>query len=167
MKKIIYLIVLALFYSCNKSKNQEINKVENDSLRVVNTVSIYNDEIKDSQKIEKLIEAIKSEGDTLAFIELQDIYFNSGKRKEFLYYSLYMSNAYNYKEAYFSNYMILKTDFINEKNKLNNMYANFYLLKAYELGYKYSINSVKNRFNDSIPKSDEYWSLILESINKK
>ena len=157
---LITTILLISFLSCNNR-----NELKNEIKIETNTVSTYKSILKDTKQIENLKKAIKDNGDISAFKELQEIYFNSGNKNEFLYYSLVMSNNYNCAEDFFSNYMILKTDVVNENNKINNYYANYYLLKAHELGYKHAINSISDRFVDKIPNSNEYWNLHISNKN--
>lgn len=154
------VIVFFVFYACNKKNNNHKNNEYEES---TNTFSFYNEKFMDDVQIEKLKNAVQEKGDTLAFKELEEIYFNSGHRKEFLYYALFMSNAYNYKQAYYSVYRILHTDFGEEKYKYNDKLANYYLLKAYELGSKNAIYNIEERFPKSkIPSSKEYWKLIVK-----
>ncbi len=60
-----------------------------------------------------------------------------------------MANVYNYDYAFYTSYSILMTDIINEKNEINNVYANYYLLKSYELGYKEAYSTIEERFGKS------------------
>lgn len=77
-----------------------------------------------------------------------------------------MSNAYKYSEAYFTVYSILKTDYGKEKYKANDKLANYYLLKANELGNKSASFAIEERFsNKTIPFSSEYWNLIYTNQN--
>lgn len=151
---IIFILIFSLL-SCENKKNQpEVNTGES-------TYSVYSKEYRDFDKMKRLKKAVKSKGDTIAFIELEEIYFNSGHREEFLYYAIFMANTYNYSGAYMSVYRILHTDLGTEKYKLNDRLANYYLLKAYELGNKSAGFSIEDRFyNVKIPTSNEYWNLM-------
>lgn len=162
MKLILKVLVLVfILNSCNrKAKGDNIKTNENKE--TVNTFSFYNKEYENVDKIGKLKKAIEIKGDTLAFLELEEIYFNSGHRDEFLYYAVFMSNAYDYSGAYYTCYKILHTDFGKEKYETNDKLANYYLLKAYEKGNKSSIYNIEERFpKGKAPSSEEYWKSIV------
>ncbi len=153
------LILMFFVIACNNKK--DINLNEFNANENVSTHSIYNKEYQDSNRIEELKKAIQIKGDTIAFLKLKEIYFNSGHRDEFLYTAIFMSNAYKYSEAYFTVYSILKTDYGKEKYKINDKLANYYLLKAYESGNKSATFVLKERFtNKTAPSSNEYWNFI-------
>lgn len=160
IRNIILPVLICIFFSCNNKKVKKENNIIK-SEESSNTVSFYNKKYRDINKMEALKKAIESKGDTIAFIELEEIYFNSGHGEEFLYYGVFMANAYNYSGGYMSVYRILRTGFGEEKYKLNDRLANYYLLKAYELGNRSAKNSIEERFyNIKIPTSKEYWSLL-------
>ncbi|SHI64969.1 hypothetical protein [Flavobacterium terrae] len=153
------LILISILYSCNKKDKIERSEYEEKS----NTFSFYNKEFINANKIENLKKTIEIKGDTIAFLELEEIYFNSGHRDEFLYYAIFMANAYDYSGAYYTCYKILHTDFGKEKYKMNDKLANYYLLKANEKGSKSSTYNIKERFpNGKIPSSEEYWKSIIK-----
>jgi hypothetical protein len=162
MKSIIY--ILSLFFtiiSCHKKEDKKDFK--GISNKNVSTISVYTEQFGNFQKLDSLKNLIEAKGDTTAFLELEEIYFNSEHSEEFLYYALFMSNAYNYSESYYSIYRILHTDFGKEKYKISDKLANYYLLKAYELGSKNAFNTVMERFSKrKIPTSKEYWESIVE-----
>ncbi|RWW96705.1 hypothetical protein [Flavobacterium cerinum] len=147
MKKIICVVSVILFFvSCNK-------KVEE-----INTGQKYLKDFNNSKKMEELSNKVLNEGDTIAFLEMSDIYALSSHQKEFLWYALRMATDYEYHGAYYEAYFILHTDYDIEKHEGVNKLANYYLLKAYELGNKDCKASIKERFNQSeIPTSKEYW----------
>jgi hypothetical protein len=150
IKNISLVVIICIFFSCNDKKVEKEKKITK-SDEGVSTLSVYNKRYRD----------FKSKGDTIAFIELEEIYFNSGHGEEFLYYAIFMANAYNYSGGYLSVYRILHTDFGKEKYKLNDRLANYYLLKAYELGNRSAGYSIEERFyNVKIPTSKEYWDLL-------
>lgn len=160
IQNISLLVLICMLFSCNNKKAEKeinINKPDESS----NTVSFYNKKYKDFDKMEALKKAIKSKGDTIAFIELEEIYFNSRHGEEFLYYAIFMANAYNYGGGYMAVYRILRTGYGEEKYKFNDRLANYYLLKAYELGNRSAANNIEDRFyNIKIPTSKEYWNSI-------
>lgn len=159
-KKSLFLILLLVFLACNNENSKHYKNVVESDINE-STFSLYNKEFNDIGKIEDLKKAINTKGDTIAFLKLKEIYYNSGHRDEFLYTAIFMSNAYKYSEAYFTVYSILKTDFGKEKYKINDKLANYYLLKAYELGSKSAAFSVEERFSKgTLPSSIEYWNLI-------
>lgn len=162
---LIYLLILSIF-SCQKNTDNDLKKVQQNSIGA-NTFSTYNKQFLDKKEIKKLITNIKEKGDTIAFIKLKEIYYNSGHKSEFLYYSLYMANTYNYKYAYYTNYSLLMNDIVTKENYLNNVYANYYLFKSHELGYKYALGTIEERFGTTlnIPKSSDYLIKNLKSDN--
>ncbi len=150
MRKIIFLILLtACFYSCNSREENTQSRNKNSNLSETNTYEVYSEEFFNVVKMDSLKNKVRKEGDILAFQELKEIYYNSGHENEFLYYSTFMANVYNYDYAFYTSYSILMTDIINEKNKINNIYANYYLLKSYELGYKEAYSTIEERFGKS------------------
>jgi hypothetical protein len=160
IKNISLLALICILFSCNNKKVEKQNNIAKPE-ESSNTVSFYNKKYRDFDKMEALKKAIKSKGDTIAFIELEEIYFNSRHGEEFLYYAIFMANAYNYSGGYMAVYRILHTDFGAEKYQLNDRLANYYLLKAYELGNRSASFSIEDRFyNVRIPTSKEYWSLL-------
>jgi|GEM_PF-1684799 len=121
----------------------------------------YFEKYNDDKKLKELSEKIITQGDTISFNEMADIYMITGHQKEFLYYSMRISNDYNYHGGYYMTYLILHTDVENGSNKKINKLANYNLLKAYELGNKNAKRNIKSRFEKiKIPKSEEYWDQI-------
>ncbi len=154
MKKIIFGLFIISFCSCNnKDSNKKIPTSSETS-----THKMYSKLYLNENKVKKLIRKIEKEGDSIAFDSLKEIYYNSGHKKEFLYYSMYMANAYKYNYAFYTNYSLLMSDVITKENKINNIYANYYLLKSYELGYKRAFGAIKERFGESekFLSSEEY-----------
>ena len=150
MRKIIFLILLtSCFFSCNSRVENNQSRNKNSNLSETNTYEVYSEEFFNVVKMDSLKSKVKKEGDILAFQELKEIYYNSGLENEFLYYSTFMANVYNYDYAFYTSYSILMTDIINKKNKINNIYANYYLLKSYELGYKEAYSTIEERFGKS------------------
>jgi hypothetical protein len=163
-KKTPLLILIFFVLACENKKDN--NLTVSASNQSTSTFSIYNKEYQNSDRIEELKKTIAIKGDTIAFLKLKEIYYNSGHRDEFLYTAIFMSNAYKYSEAYFTVYSILKTDYGKEKYKVNDKLANYYLLKAYELDNKSASFAIEERFiNKTIPSSSEYWNLIYSSPN--
>jgi len=151
MKKYIYTVILVTaFASCNqKSDTEESTPSKN-----------YLDQYNDENKLKELSIKIISTGDTIAFQQMSDIYWISGHRHEFLYYAIRIANDYQYHDGYYEAYSILHTDIKTNTNKKTNDLANYYLLKAYELGNKSAKRNLKNRFPKEQPSSEEYWQTI-------
>lgn len=152
-----YLPVIAIFISLTiTSCNQEKTEYQG-----VNSVKLFSDIYHNDSITGVLADKIINKGDTLAFKEMQDIYLISGHYKEFLYYAMYMANKYEYPDAYNSVYFIMHSDNPKDKDKYLNNFANYYLLKAHESGYKNIGDLLDQRFPDGVPTSQDY----LKGIN--
>lgn len=142
MKLKLIPFLLLLLCSCHNNNNEieKSNQISNDSNEKV--------------KINKLISKILKSGDTVAYKELEYIYFKNEQEAEFFYYSNFMAENYSYPRALMTNYRILK---VGAKNLTTSKIANYYLLRAYENGSKSAIFSIKERFPQGhIPKSIDY-----------
>ena len=156
VKKSILLFSLLILYSCNK---------KSDVKTAISTPELYKS-IKDD---EKLITELKSKvytGDTIAYYKLRDIYFNSGYAKEFLYYSIFMAENYNYSVAFRDSYKAFNEISSTEENDTINKISNYYLLKAFESKAKridYE-EEFEKRFGsiENVPNSKDY----IESTKK-
>lgn len=155
-KNRITLILLCLFFSCNE-KNKEIGE---------NATSPIGSYQKDFENVNKNIELTNKiiNGDTIAYEELKDIYFNSDHVKDFLKHSLIMANNFNHPKACLDVYHLLKTNEINNENNMTNKLANYYLLKAHEMGQHNTENAIKERFNkaENLPTSKDYWMTVVQ-----
>lgn len=158
MRNIFFLILFICLSACNKYDNIKILNDEADSSTEINTHEFYYKKFYDENRSKNLAKKIIREGDTVAFEELKEVYYNSENKREFLYYSVFMANTYNYNYAFYTCYSLLMTDIITEQNKVNNIQANYYLLKSYELGYKKDLYALKQRFDTlkELPNSKEY-----------
>lgn len=158
------LIILGLYFlfSCQNRENLMDRQPKKDTIvNMGSSSSQFQEELEDQNLIRELSDKVTIHGDTVAFKHLQSIYVFSGHEDEFFYYTYIMAEQFEYPEAYYENYFILKTDIRNDSNKRRNAIADYYLLKAYESGYPSAIYSVKKRFNTSTPpKADEYWKTI-------
>jgi TPR repeat protein len=89
MKNLICLFtVLFVLLSCNKIKEKE-------------TQAIHGNQA--SRPLELLIFDVVHKGDSLAYYELSNVYFDY-RYETFLPYALIMANKYNYPQAYFDVY---------------------------------------------------------------
>ncbi len=70
-----------------------------------------------------------------------------------------MAENYNYKEANYAIYFILK----NENNDNLQAIGNYYLIKSYESGMKSSKNQIIERLGKNIPSED----FLKESVSKE
>ncbi|UOX34842.1 hypothetical protein LXD69_04860 [Flavobacterium sediminilitoris] len=156
IKKSILLFSILILYSCNK-KNDVKTEISTPELYL----SIKNDE--------KLITELKSKvytGDTIAYYKLRDIYFNSGYAKEFLYYSIFMAENYNYSVAFRDNFKAFSEISVTKESDAINKISNYYLLKSFESKAKridYE-EEFEMRFGniENIPSSKDY----IESTKK-
>lgn len=154
MYKLIVLTIIVNFFTfCEK---KEVKRNEDFSF---SPSKPYLNDFNNRKKINNLFNKILIGGDTIAYKELKDIYVYSGHGDDFLYCTLIMANNFNYSQAYFDAYIILKTDKFNSTNIKTNKLANYYLLRAHENDVKDIKFSLKERFGDlsNLPKADNYW----------
>ena len=134
------------------------NKKENIIQEDVSPGNKYFKNYINNELTNKLSNKIVMQGDSIAYLELKDIYFLSGHQKEFLYYSMVMAEKFNYPDGYYTTYFLLSTTVINDKNWKINKIANYYLIKANEAGHTNVASNLKERFkNKIIPKSNDFW----------
>lgn len=150
--QVIAIFISLVITSCNQEKTE---------YQEVNSVKLFSDLYHNDSITRILTDKIINKGDTLAFIEMKNIYLISGHNKEFLYYAMYMASEYEYPEAYNTVYFIMHSDNPKDKDKYLNKLSNYYLLKAHESGYKNIDDLLDQRFPDGIPTSQEY----LREIN--
>ncbi len=154
MKKKLILIIIVIGFSC--SEKEQKSKIEE------SPSTSYFKQFNDESLRRDLSRKVFSEGDTLAYNKLWDMYFHSGHSNDFLRIAMVMSNDFGYSRAYSDTYIILKTDIINKANIKSNKIADYYLLKAYELNPEKTNSLMKERFGEDFPKikADDYWKLI-------
>jgi hypothetical protein len=156
----ITLVTLIGFSSCKKTNN--LNAAESPS-------KTYFIDYDDKEKLNKLKHRVKKDGDTIAYLELKAIYRNTNRYDEFLYYALLMSNDYNYSQAHFDTYLILRNIDDSTFSKKSKLVANFYLLLAHENNVKDAKYVMNDRFGkkSNFPKSEKYWIKINAKRLKK
>lgn len=137
-KKIsIFIVVLILLVSCKeKSKKQE----------PINATSGY-ETLSADKMYEYKLKAI-SKGDTVAYNEILADYIMMNRERDFLYYSLIMSNKNNYPRAAYDVYFILTNRISKDslKNKLDSATYNFalaYLKNAAKHGYESAMSELE------------------------
>lgn len=164
MKQILKFFSLFLLFSCqNKEELTTIQSRKSDTIYVGSPSYQFQKEFEDVNLIRELSERVTVKGDSIAFKHLQSIYIFSGHEDEFFFYSYIMAIKFEYPEAYYQNYSILKTDIKDDDFRERNAHANYYLLKAYESGYRDAIIEVEERFDTkNLPKSSDYWNKLNE-----
>ena len=157
-KNLAFAFFVICLISCNERLEENRKEIKQNNLSGISTHDVYFEKFLNIVEMDSLKDKIRREGDTIAFQKLKEIYYNSGYENDFFYYSMYMANTYEYSYAFYTSYSILMTDIITEKNKVNNIYANYYLLKSYELGYKDALSTIEERFGKSakITSSKDY-----------
>ena len=98
--KILKIVILLSIVSCNKT-NKEAEEFS------ISTPELYREDFRN----EKLTDSLKSlihKGDTIAYEKLKEIYYLSGYKKEFFFYSYYMAKNFKYVEAFGDCYSSLK-----------------------------------------------------------
>jgi hypothetical protein len=121
---IMIVVISALTFACN---NKEEPKVHTTS---ENSGTFFKEKLSNQKLMDSLEKRALCNGDTLAYNELKGIYYIGGQKVTgLLYYSLIMSNKYNYKRASYDVYDILTHDKKVLDDKTKKM-ANDYLEKS-------------------------------------
>lgn len=145
MKKYqILFFLLILIFSCQEKKDIQETNYDRDFLN-------------------SLIEKGINNGDTISYDRAFNYVLEKGGYVEFYYYALLMANKYNYDKAYYNLYILLTREGITyngieifSNDEETQRLANYYLLKAYELGHKGAHSNLEEIFGDNIPKSNDY-----------
>lgn len=98
-KIIILFLFNCILLGCNRKESVDTNGSS--------TASVFTKSFNDSENIKKLYKNISEKGDTIAYNNLEKIYFLSGHRLDFLYVSIEMSNKYKYHRAYYDTFTCL------------------------------------------------------------
>lgn len=149
---IVALIALLGFSFCQENKEQP----------EANTATPYIKEFNKPGKIDSLAQRVEESGDSLAYKQLKNLYLNTNQFNYLLRSALIMAVNYNSADAYFDSYIILHNTEITPSNRKSNILANYYLLKAYELGSERARYSLEERFGTNIPTSKDYRTKIGE-----
>ena len=121
---ILIVVILALAFACNKKEEAKVN------ITSENSGTFFKKKLSNQKLMDSLENRALFNGDTLAYNELKGIYYIGGQKVTgLLYYSLIMSNKYNYKRASYDVYDILTHDkkVLDKKKK---KMANDYLKKS-------------------------------------
>ena len=140
MKKLFVLIIF-LSYSCKESDQGE---------QPMNSAVV--DEYNDKEKMDELCRKALTEGDTVAFWELNRIFVVSEHSSEFAYISTVMAERYHYGPAFRQNYKMLR----NQKGIMKTI-AVYNLLKSHELGNRKDMRDLEELFPEGIPTAAGYW----------
>jgi len=111
---IIVVIILALVFSCKKKEEAKVDYTDE------NSGTVFSKKLSNQKLMDSLEKLVLYSGDTLAYNQLKGIhYIGEQKLAGLLYYSLIMSNKYNYKKASYDVYDILMYDnkVLDEKTK--------------------------------------------------
>ncbi|WP_199141938.1 hypothetical protein [Pedobacter sp. ASV12] len=158
MRCLLLIYFCLILFGCESKKSKPIEPLS--------TGKVFLSEFDNNIKIKSLSEQAQK-GDTAAYNKLYEIYSLSDHSEEFLYKAVTMAETYNYSQAYFDVYIILRSGKSNSKNSFTNKLANYYLLKAFEAGNSHSRFQIEERFNkreiSSLPTSREYWNEILKN----
>ncbi|SNR40771.1 hypothetical protein [Flavobacterium sp. ov086] len=121
---ILIVVILALAFACNKKEEAKVN------ITSENSGTFFKKKLSNQKLMDSLENRALFNGDTLAYNELKGIYYIGGQKVTgLLYYSLIMSNKYNYKRASYDVYDILTHDKKVLDDKTKKM-ANDYLKKS-------------------------------------
>lgn len=138
MKYHTIILTFLIFISCEKNKNDVINKDVIDVPKHVN-------DLKDSSEIIKRLNNAVNDGNEKVYNDIAGSYILTNKYQDLLYYSLIMANKHNSAEAHYHVFLILTKDDFNALDKKTKNLALFYLIKSNELGYKsakYSVDEI-------------------------
>ncbi|MNG05112.1 hypothetical protein D3C84_882860 [compost metagenome] len=118
------VVILALAFACNKKEEPKVH------ITSENSGTFFKEKLSNQKLMDSLENRALFNGDTLAYNELKGIYYiGEQKVTGLLYYSLIMSNKYNYKRASYDVYDILTHDKKALDDKTKKM-ANDYLEKS-------------------------------------
>lgn len=138
MKYSTIISTFLIFISCEKNKNDVINK------DVIEVPKHIND-LRDSSEIIKKLNNAVNDGNEKVYNEIAGSYILTNKYQDLLYYSLIMANKYNSAEAHYHIFLILAKNNFNALDKKTKNLALFYLIRSNELGYKsakYSVDEI-------------------------
>jgi hypothetical protein len=165
----ILLLFFGLFvfiYACHNNSSN-LNNSNNQTTETNYYDSIKPKTVTDKNLFYAIIDSALTYGDAKAYnsVATHQITYNV-RGREFFYYAFIMANKHNNAEAYYHLYYILLTSshHQNAEESLKSMdtktknFALYYLLKAYELGYKDAKDRLDKYFgkNKPIPKSSHY-----------
>ena len=151
--KIYILIIVLLFLSCNKQQ-KKINSQKTSSSSS-NYEKYYNNKIE----AKKLADSALKNGNKILYVEAFKKYVSINCYEDFLYYSIKMSEKYDFGDAYFDTFYLLTLHENDSAIRVNKL-ANYYLFKAYEkknINAQYEINQIYPNIK-SIPKSSNYFN---------
>lgn len=126
-----------------------------------------------TRPIDKLKSLVLLKGDTTAYAELNIAYLNEEYEEEYLFYSLYMANKYNYPPAYFYVFHCLTSIYENHKtgkiDKETEALALKYLRKGVELGDVNSILQMSELYTSGkyVHKDIALGKILLKRIQKQ
>jgi len=116
MKLIFYTIVFSILIICCNNKKDDI-------VESVNTMDIYSEKFDNRKLRDSLANKAIYSNDTMAYRELQEIYYLSNNANELYYYALLMYNRNKYKRSAEDLYFILnKLRIDDETDKLSKEY---------------------------------------------
>lgn len=150
-KKFYYIFFLFFVLSCDK---------KDDTKQIKNSV-IPSDSFVVDFNNKQLTESLKKsifKGDTLAYEKLKEIYYLSGNKNEFFFYSFYMAKNFKHIRAYNDCYFNLKYQYKNENDKFLNRTTEYFLLKTYENMPEKIETSIEEFYGDikNVPKSSSF-----------
>lgn len=146
MKYILIITAIFLFNSCKKSK------VKSNS---ISTTEIFFKDFNNTRLTDSLKKGIHK-GDTIAYEKLKDIYYLSGHKNEFFFYSFYMAKNFKHIKAYNDCFSNLKHQYNNDNDVVLNKTTEYFLAKTYENTPEKIESSAIDFFGkkENIPKSD-------------
>ncbi|MFW0739180.1 hypothetical protein [Flavobacterium sp. T12S277] len=152
MKTYILIIVLLLF-SCNKQKEKINSQKTSSSSSSSNYEKYYNNKIE----AKKLADSALKNGNEILYVEAFKKYVSINCYEDFLYYSIKMSEKYDFGDAYFDTFYLLTLRENDSAIRVNKL-ANYYLFKAYEkknANAEYEVNEMYANLKP-MPKSSDF-----------
>lgn len=151
-----YLLVIIAFYLLTGCDGKKIDVA-------TNTSQYYHSIYCNASKMDSLKKKIER-GDTVAYKELREVYTLSNNHEELLTFAIRMAEDYHYNDAYFDAYLSLIAGKSKKKQEFSIDLANYFLIRAYELGNKAAKENILYRFGDTalknLPSSKEQWRSI-------
>jgi len=155
MYKLFNLLFLLIFIaSCSENRNKQCFKLEN-----------FKHPIENDTIIQHLQEEILLRGDTNAYIKLSQELTLKMRYDEMLFYSLFMSNKFNYPIASYDVYFLLSDNFSPSNLKSNDSvtkalsYA--YLIKSLTDSNANSYFASQKIFGRKNPKIDSFLNMFV------
>lgn len=165
LNRVLHVLLFSCLFSCSSQDNNKEKAYDTVEEISFSMNRPYQENLKnDSLRNHKLYKALVK-GDTLAYISISKDYLLGGGDDMFLYFALMMTDKYDYHMAYFDVYRYYSRF---KNNKMFDLLADFYLLKAYFKKNKSAKNEIVTRFGvDTNEKKLQQYLYRIEGVLEK